>query len=135
MIDFTKNGKCKRCANCCSMDLPLTEKEVEKLKIKIKPLLPKIKKNLENKEKINLMCPFLMSNKKCKIYLERPLICRLFSCNEEKFRKESLQHGLKLHEKLNKSFIDVLPKELQILLIGYINQLRIKDGLPLIGED
>ena len=134
MVDFTKNGKCQGCGSCCSMDLPLTEKEVEKLKIKIKPILPKIKKNFES-NKIDMRCPFLMSNKKCKIYLERPSICRVFSCNIEKFRKTSLEYQYRLHEKTTKSFVDVLPKELQNLLIQCINQGRIKDGLPLIGED
>lgn len=135
MKDFTKNGKCQNCGSCCSIDLPLTEQEVIKLKEKIIPFLPAIKKNLENKKVVNLNCPFLMHNKKCRIYLERPAICRVFSCNIEKFRKSSLQYQFRLNERITKTFVDVLPKELQTLLIQYINQIRIKEGLPLIGGE
>ena len=112
----------------------INRKRSRKIKNQNKASSPKIRKNFES-NKIDMRCPFLMHNKKCKIYLERPSICRIFSCNIEKFRKTSLEYQYKLHEKTTKSFVDVLPKELQNLLIQCINQGRIKDGLPLIGED
>lgn len=127
MIDFTKKGKCSRCSNCCSMDLPLTEKEVEFLKVKIKPLLPKIKENLENNKKVNLKCPFLLPNKKCKIYLERPSICKIFICNEKAFKKMAFSNMQDTMLERNNHFIDVLPDDLKFLAIKYINQMRINE--------
>lgn len=80
ITDFTKNGKCSGCGNCCSDLLPVTDKELEVIKEyvkqhKIKSQVPKVING------IYLMCPFRNSTG-CVIYEVRPQICRSFICNK-----------------------------------------------------
>ena len=72
------NFECKKCANCCSNFLPLTDQEVK--------LLKKIKRK-ENVQVLNqnwyTICPFLNSNNRCDIYENRPSICRYYTCYKQ----------------------------------------------------
>lgn len=83
--DFTENGKCSRCGNCCASILPLSGADVKRLrkfakKKNIVPALP------EGDDVIYLHCPFLADDpllpgkKKCLCYEVRPRVCRTFSC-------------------------------------------------------
>ena len=82
--DFTDNGKCSNCGNCCSNMLPLSEKEINHIKKYIK--LHNIKEQRHNAMVgIDMTCPFRdEANKKCLIYEVRPQICRQFMCNHTK---------------------------------------------------
>ena len=88
LYDFTHNGKCSQCGNCCSKYLPVTQHEINTIKQYIKnhnigkaPHGLAILKN----PTFDLCCPFLDMTKKknkCSIYPVRPQICREFICNE-----------------------------------------------------
>jgi hypothetical protein len=76
VTDYTINGKCSCCGNCCSDLLVLTETEISKIKKLvekegIKPVLH---------EKNNFSCPFLNLENRCNIYEKRPWICRSYLC-------------------------------------------------------
>jgi Fe-S-cluster containining protein len=84
--NYTIDGKCSGCGNCCSNWLPLTNNDVDRIKAYIR------KNNI--KEQIHCVpfsaqindytCPFLVfngTNKKCSIYPVRPRICREFICD------------------------------------------------------
>lgn len=82
-LDFTVNGKCSGCGECCTDMLPMTQSEINNIKSYIK------KHNIQEhnympktvKESINMMCPFRNEDKKsCDIYEVRPSICRAFLC-------------------------------------------------------
>ena len=85
--DYTDNGKCSGCGQCCSNLLPLTIREIEDIrryiaKHEIKecyhPIAPLAYPILD------MTCPFLDESKeknKCVIYKHRPYICRTFSCH------------------------------------------------------
>lgn len=80
ITDFTKNGKCSGCGNCCSDLLPVTDEELEVIrkyvkKHRIKSQVPKVVNG------VYLMCPF-RSTKGCVIYEVRPQICKSFVCNK-----------------------------------------------------
>ena len=80
ITDFTKNGKCSGCGNCCSDLLPVTDKELGVIKEyvkqhKIKSQVPKVVNG------IYLMCPF-RNTTGCVIYEVRPQICKSFICNK-----------------------------------------------------
>lgn len=79
--DFTKNGKCSKCGNCCTALLPLQESEVTRLKKLIKDRHLKPHKQPIVVQAIDLTCPFLSDDNLCQIYDERPLICKIFKCN------------------------------------------------------
>ena len=84
--DYTDNGKCSCCGQCCSNLLPLTIGEIEDIrryiakhgikecKHAIAPLAQPV---------FDMTCPFLdeSKEKKCTIYKHRPYICRTFTCH------------------------------------------------------
>lgn len=84
-FDFTENGKCIGCGNCCSNILPINDGEIKRIKRYIKTHnIKECKHNIPfSEEVLDLLCPFLDNGKscdKCTIYEVRPMICREFSC-------------------------------------------------------
>ena len=84
--DFTKNGECTCCGNCCSNLLPMTDDEISIIKQYIKSHGVKEQKRNFLNANIDLTCPFLddSKEKKCTIYEVRPRVCRDFICCPEK---------------------------------------------------
>lgn len=90
VYDFTKDGKCSGCGQCCSNMLPMSEKEAEDIRRYIKKHNIKEQKHsypapLAHPPEMDLTCPFLDESKekdKCLIYEKRPEICRVFICNQ-----------------------------------------------------
>lgn len=76
--DFTVDGKCAKCGACCSTFLPLTVKEIKRLKGWVKkhdykpvPVL----------DALDITCPFLDKDTlQCACYEARPEVCRIFLC-------------------------------------------------------
>lgn len=81
--NFTKNGECSKCGNCCSALLPLTQTEINKLKkiIKTRHIKPHTQPVVV--QAIDLSCPFLTDDNLCQIYDDRPYICRIFKCDSK----------------------------------------------------
>lgn len=85
--DYTVNGECCQCGECCGNILPLTEKEKKEIRRYIKANGIK-----ERREMIplaepvyDMTCPFLQPRKKdhkCSIYEVRPEICRAYRCDK-----------------------------------------------------
>lgn len=99
--NFSQDGKCNHCGNCCSTLLPVTQEECNEIKKYV------LKHNIKEcnhampfaGQAMDLACPFLDPGKKegkCRIYPVRPLICRTFICDinhrpewpEEELRKK-----------------------------------------------
>ena len=94
IYNFTVNGKCSQCGECCSDLLPMSEKEIREIHrfiekngiTECKHLLPTANPCMDMK------CPFLDTDKqseKCRIYPVRPAICRQFICDSEKRAKHN----------------------------------------------
>ena len=85
-VDMTCNHQCSCCGSCCTSQLPLTKKEISRLKEYI--LENKIEPSyLSTFDKHNLygFCPLLDPvTKKCKAYEARPFVCRDFKCDKSK---------------------------------------------------
>ena len=86
VYNFTENGKCTQCGDCCSNVLPMTQEEVDIIKNYIKRYKIRECKRLfpTRQEAIDLSCPFLDTTKKsekCRIYEVRPRVCRNFICD------------------------------------------------------
>ena len=85
VYDFTQDGECSNCGQCCSRFLPISAKEV-------KPIKRYIKKNHIKEQKHfyptaqpmdDWTCPFRSEKeRKCLIYEVRPAICRDFRCDK-----------------------------------------------------
>ena len=88
ITDFTNNGECIRCGNCCSDFLPLSKREIKDIRRYIKK--HNIKRQAHTFVPLNITadaldatCPFYSHlEKKCVIYETRPDICREFKCNK-----------------------------------------------------
>ena len=87
VYDFTKDGKCSECGNCCSRYLALNKREINTIRNYIKRhgiVQQKHAQFVYAKPVMDWMCPFLddtKPNHKCTIYEVRPLICREFHCD------------------------------------------------------
>lgn len=89
VLDFTVDGKCSSCGECCTAILPVSEEEIKQIKryVQKNHIKPKSNANaLMVNKLIDLTCPFLDRSKehKCMIYEVRPLICRKFICSKNK---------------------------------------------------
>lgn len=87
VYDFTKDGKCTGCGECCSRYLPLSEREIKDIKRYIaKHHIKECRHAAPLAEPAeDWLCPFLDGTKpkdKCTIYQVRPQICRAFVCNQ-----------------------------------------------------
>lgn len=116
VTDFTENGQCSQCGNCCGNLLSLTKDEIVKIqryvkKHKIKPHV--INAPLQNPT-IDLTCPFLnmeKSSERCNIYPVRPYICRRFNCSENGLERYTEQdvvfaHSERTNVNMRKTFFN-----------------------------
>lgn len=93
---FTMNGKCSNCGNCCTDYLPISEKELRKIKeyVKENGVVEHTQKNIFDTDGFDTTCPFRNEiEKKCEIYPVRPSICKSFICNKnekELFKEKAL---------------------------------------------
>lgn len=99
VTDFTKDGKCSNCGQCCSNLLPLSAQEVNRIKAYIR-------KHGIKEQRHNVMmgydmtCPFRdEANRKCLIYEIRPAICRQFMCN---YKQEDLMRAKQAFHNINR---------------------------------
>lgn len=86
LVDYTINGKCSGCGQCCSNYLPLSDREIKNIHRYIAKHPVKETARVPLSKGVFIMtCPFLddiKSKDKCKIYDVRPAICRCFQCNQ-----------------------------------------------------
>ena len=85
IYDFTVDGKCSNCGSCCSDFLPVSEKEIKRIKKYMKQHNITEQKHFVPSANpvIDMTCPFRNnSEKKCVIYEVRPMICREWQCNK-----------------------------------------------------
>lgn len=85
VTDFTVDGKCSSCGNCCGNFLPISGREIKEIKRYIKKhrIPEQIRVFPETGVSIDCTCPFRSEvEKKCLIYPIRPEICRVFQCNQ-----------------------------------------------------
>lgn len=92
LYNFMEDGKCSNCGNCCTNLLPMSDKEVSRIKKYIKANNIKEYKHLIPllNTSVDMTCPFRNDDKKiCTIYEVRPEICRQFVCDNEKRTKHN----------------------------------------------
>ena len=84
--DFTNNGKCSECGQCCGRFLPVSQKEINQIHRYIEKHNIGIQEHgtaLLSGKFVDMTCPFVNLTKhkhKCAIYEVRPLICREYIC-------------------------------------------------------
>lgn len=89
--DFTCNGKCSKCGECCGAILPLDQEDLDKIsKYVLENKIHSIAATLIMQNK--LQCPYYTGNKErgCAIYLARPKICRFYKCDKKEISLEEM---------------------------------------------
>lgn len=79
--DYTCNGKCFKCGNCCIPWCPITQKEYETIKEYIKKNNIKAQSLKEGNNYYMDCCFHDRKNHKCNIYEVRPEVCKNFICS------------------------------------------------------
>lgn len=87
VTNLCKNGTCSQCGGCCGAVLPISDKEIREILryIRVHNIKPVQHVVIPMVDTIDLICPFCDTAKekeKCRIYEVRPLICKLFQCND-----------------------------------------------------
>lgn len=92
ITNFTINGKCSSCGECCGDMLHLSKKEISTIHKYVKENNIKATLSKHNcfVSTFDNTCPFRdEKERKCKIYEVRPLICRKFTCDTNKWNKDN----------------------------------------------
>lgn len=92
IFNFTKDGECSSCGNCCSNLLPMSRKEIDVIRRYIQKHNIRESKHIipVTKQPYDMVCPFRDNGKKiCTIYPVRPEICRQFICDNKKRKKHN----------------------------------------------
>ena len=109
ITDFTCNGKCSGCGQCCGDILHLSKWEIQRIDKYIKVNKIKCTPRLALVEYDNT-CPFRDNKeKKCKIYEVRPEICRVYQCNktpEEAYNNREFTNMNKLPRSMRELFFN-----------------------------
>lgn len=95
-FDFTIDGKCSGCGECCSNFLPISTHEVKRIKSYIEKhkIAEQVSRLPVSGPQLDLTCPFRDNvNRQCLIYSVRPEICKTFLCNAP---QETIQNNKKL---------------------------------------
>lgn len=83
VTDFTVDGKCSGCGSCCTNFLPMTGREIKRIRDYIRRAGIKECKHYVPAASavIDMTCPFRNNMmRRCEIYKVRPAICRSFQC-------------------------------------------------------
>ena len=92
IYNFTKDGKCSGCGNCCSNLLPMSQKEVDAIRRYIKKHgIKECRHRFPGAKPASAMtCPLRDNDKKIsRIDKVRPEICNQFICDSEKRAKHN----------------------------------------------
>lgn len=109
VTNFTCNGECSNCGQCCGDILPLSKSDISKIDSYLK------KHKIEATPKnllvaIDNTCPFRdEKNKKCKIYEVRPEICRVYKCDktpQEVYKNREIVSFNKLQKSMRDLFFN-----------------------------
>ena len=83
--DYTKDGECSGCGNCCGRILPISSKEIKRIKRYVEKhgIKEQIRQYPTSTPIVDMQCPFRDEiGKRCTIYPVRPAICQDFRCDK-----------------------------------------------------
>lgn len=99
VYDCTQGGECSNCGGCCSNLLPVSTKEVKRIRehIRRKHVAESVHRPPTAEPVMDWTCPFRDNEKKiCTIYEVRPAICMDFRCDKPRQQIEAdkrMYHG------------------------------------------
>lgn len=103
ITNYTNEGKCSNCGHCCTDFLPLTFKEVKRIKAYLKEHPEIVDQQHIVGDSVEVKCAFRDEvNKKCLIYPVKPLICSTFLCSKKQETLFKLRDSIQSKADLNK---------------------------------
>lgn len=105
--NYTCNGKCSRCGQCCMPCVPLTLEEYYRIKEyinhnNIKPNFPTV-----IDDNLDLRCVFLDRNtNRCSIYPVRPQVCQRFLCSHSSHKEKKNREYFDARADINGDHLD-----------------------------
>lgn len=85
ITNYCKNGQCSRCGACCTPFIPVSNREIKRIRAYLIKHLDIAREASQSSEDENgnyyVSCCFFKDNK-CLIYPVRPLICQMFKCDQ-----------------------------------------------------
>lgn len=82
--DYTENNECSGCGNCCTRILPISSKEIKRIKRYVEKHGIKEQTHMypTADPSFDMQCPFRDEiGKRCTIYPVRPAVCQDFRCD------------------------------------------------------
>ena len=98
ICNYTENGECSNCGQCCSNFLPISQKDINAIKRYIRRygIQEQIRRYPTTGHFVDMVCPFRDEiEKRCTIYPVRPEICKSFRCDQPKevvYRAKKMYH-------------------------------------------
>ena len=96
VTDFTQNGKCSNCGQCCSDILPVSKSEIKKIRTYVAEhhIAEHVNRPPTAVPIVDFTCPFRNeAEKKCDIYAVRPKICKRFQCSNPPAEADKLLYS------------------------------------------
>lgn len=123
ITDYTCNGKCSSCGQCCGDILHLSKEEIRTIDKYLKT--HKVEATPRNILAVyDNTCPFRDNkNKICKIYEVRPQICRAYKCDrtpEDAIRTRELTNKGKLPRSMRNLFFNDTADAGALALLGML---------------
>lgn len=83
------NHQCSKCGECCGIFIPVTERELSKIKdfVRENNIEPATDRYTDENGFEGRCCFYDTQLKKCKIYPVRPYVCKDFRCDRKDWRK------------------------------------------------
>ena len=138
-MNFCKNDKCSRCGGCCTPFLPMSKNEVKIIREYLKKHKDILEKAFnmpifKDDNAIIRCCFYDPSEKKCMIYPVRPLICKLYKCNQSKLKIQKNKDFINKKAYYNNcdlktitDFRDLFFNDKTLVILGLQHHLKFKN--------
>lgn len=141
ITDNTINHKCSMCGQCCGFIIPLTQKEVNKIKQYVQEHNIKPESHKPDNNTFDSRCCFLdRKTNKCKINEVKPFVCKNFKCDRKdwKQRREHYDKRAKYNSLSGKiilaSFDDLIYNDIEPIVTyittEYYQSVKAEGKLP-----
>lgn len=76
-------GDCRGCGECCSRILPLSERDIRRVRTYARKhkVAQRPERGNPTRGEVDMVCPYLTDGGLCSIYHARPDICRAYRCD------------------------------------------------------
>lgn len=136
IVDMTCNGKCSKCGNCCSLFIPFTDRELNRIRKYVRKhnIMPQ---NRNTEDGFLSQCCFLdRENHLCTIYPVRPYVCSDFICSRknwkvkrDEYESKAIYNSTKSRKFIMATFDDKVFKDYYPIMRHILEACKNESGL------